>query len=319
MRFDLDAIDAPVAAAGPRMIALGDIDEDPEQPRSEFDDASLRELAVTIAERGVKQPVSVRPHPHDEGRWMLNFGARRLRAARLAGLGEIPAFVDEAVDRYDQVIENEQREGLKPLELALFVQRRLTLGESQTEIARRLGKSKTLVTMIGALIDAPDWLLEVYRSGRCRGIAELYELRRLHENDPQVVQVWIYGREKVSRAELLAFKAGIKGDDAQPVGGLSGRAAVPVSGPDERAAGDGPVACEQRDRQDFAKAAVRANLSVDRAVVLQGQVDGQAVRVLLEEVPPEPAHVTVDFIERHERRAIALTRVKTLRLVEETR
>ncbi len=56
---------------------------------------------------------------------------------------EIPAFVDEAADSYDQVIENEQREGLRPLELAMFVKRRIAAGESQTEIARRLGKSPT--------------------------------------------------------------------------------------------------------------------------------------------------------------------------------
>jgi ParB family transcriptional regulator, chromosome partitioning protein len=125
MRFDLDAIDAPQSDSGaPRSIALQDIDEDPEQPRSEFGDESLRELAATIAERGVKQPVSVRPHPKEPGRWMLNFGARRLRAAKLAGLASIPVFVDEAADSYDQVIENEQREALTPLELALFVQRR---------------------------------------------------------------------------------------------------------------------------------------------------------------------------------------------------
>src|SRR5438128_1732106 len=162
MRFDLDSIDAPAAESGtPKSIALTDIDEDPEQPRNEFDDESLRELAATIAERGVKQPVSVRPHPSQAGRWMLNFGARRLRAAKLAGLEQIPAFVDEAADTYDQVIENEQRESLTPLELALFVQRRLQAGETQAEIARRIGKSKMYVTYATALIDAPDWLLQL--------------------------------------------------------------------------------------------------------------------------------------------------------------
>jgi len=66
--------------------------------------------------------------PQPGGRWILNFGARHLRAAKLAGLSEIPAFIDTAADDYDQIIENEQREGLKPLELALFVQKRLARG-----------------------------------------------------------------------------------------------------------------------------------------------------------------------------------------------
>jgi ParB family transcriptional regulator, chromosome partitioning protein len=140
--LDLEALDAPSGSQGaataagqgggqPLQIAIDLIDEDPSQPRREFDAAALRELAATIAQRGVRQPVSVRPHPDTPGRWLLNLGARRLRASRLAGLATIPAFVDETADAYDQVIENEQRQGLRPLELALFVQQRLAQGESQ--------------------------------------------------------------------------------------------------------------------------------------------------------------------------------------------
>lgn len=214
MRFDLDAIDAPLGESGaPRSIALQDIDEDPEQPRSEFDDASLRELAATLAERGVKQPVSVRPHPTEPGRWMLNFGARRLRAARLAGLADIPAFVDEAADGYDQVIENEQREGLKPLELAMFVKRRMAAGESQAEIARRLGKSPTLITMISAMIDPPPWLLAAYRKGQCKGVTELYELRRLHERLPDRALELAAQGVPITRQVLQAARACGAGDE----------------------------------------------------------------------------------------------------------
>jgi ParB family transcriptional regulator, chromosome partitioning protein len=212
MRFDLNSIDVPASESGtPKSIALTDIDEDPEQPRSEFDDESLRELAATIAERGVKQPVSVRAHPSQAGRWMLNFGARRLRAAKLAGLEQIPAFVDEAADSYDQVIENEQRVGLRPLELAMFVKRRIAAGESQAEIARRLGKSPTLITMISAMIDPPPWLLETYRNGQCKGIAELYELRRLHEREPGRALELVAQREPITRAVLQGAKAGRQG------------------------------------------------------------------------------------------------------------
>ena len=129
MRFDLPTMEeirgvtAEPAAGIPMVLPVQDIDEDPDQPRLEFDDEPLKELAATIAERGIRSPVSVRPHPRDPGRWILNYGARRLRAAKLAELGTVPAFVDKAADSYDQVIENEQREGLKPLELALFVKR----------------------------------------------------------------------------------------------------------------------------------------------------------------------------------------------------
>ena len=97
---DLFALDAPGVSAAvaitpvaavhdgqPRQLPIGDIDEDPAQPRSEFEPQALQQLAETIAQRGVRQPISVRPHPEQAGRWMLNFGARRLRASTLAEIG----------------------------------------------------------------------------------------------------------------------------------------------------------------------------------------------------------------------------------------
>src|SRR6185295_8246614 len=146
-----DVAPAQTAEGRPGLIALDLIDEDPGQPRREFAGEALAELAATIAARGVLQPVSVRPHPETPGRWMLNFGARRLRASRLAGKAEIPAFVDEMADSYDQVIENEHREALRPMELALFVKRQLAAGQSQTDVARELGKSRAYITFVCAL------------------------------------------------------------------------------------------------------------------------------------------------------------------------
>jgi ParB family chromosome partitioning protein len=135
---------------------------------------------------------------------VLNFGARRLRASKLAGHTEIPAFVDETADSYDQVIENEHRQALKPLELALFVERQLKAGQSKAEVARRLGKSRAYLTYICALIDAPDWLLELYRSGRCRGPLELYEARLLGESDPNAVREMLEAPKPMTRAEIVA-------------------------------------------------------------------------------------------------------------------
>jgi ParB family chromosome partitioning protein len=189
---DLAALDAPSPTSNgqPLLLPVADIDEDPDQPRREFDANALQDLAETIRERGVRQPISVRPNLQQAGRWALNFGARRLRASKLAGRETIPAFIDTTADSYDQVIENEQREGLKPLELALFVQKRLALGDRQADIAKNLGKSRQWVTLATALIEAPDWLLQAYREGRCRGMNELYELRRLHGEHAEVVEAW---------------------------------------------------------------------------------------------------------------------------------
>ena len=207
---DLAALDAPApdASGAPLLLAIDAIDEDADQPRQEFDADALQELADTIRERGVRQPISVHSNLQQPGRWILNFGARRLRAARLAGLTQIPAFVDTTADHYDQVIENEQRQGLRPLELALFVQKRLALGESQTVIAERLGKSRQWVTLATAMIEPPDWLLDLYRQRRCRGMLELYELRRLHGEHPRHVEAWASNQDApIGRDALTALRA----------------------------------------------------------------------------------------------------------------
>ncbi|MGY4828581.1 ParB/RepB/Spo0J family partition protein [Sphaerotilaceae bacterium SBD11-9] len=206
-QFDLLATPADLLAGAPLQLPLDAIDEDPEQPRLEFEPDGLAELAASIKERGVLQPISVRRHPKHPDRWMLNFGARRLRASRLANRLDIPAFVDNAADSYDQVIENEQRDGLKPLELALFVQRRLAAGDIKAEIARRLGKSRQFVTMATALIDAPDWLMAAYREGRCRGLNELHELRKLAGSHPHHVEAWTSNRDAITRDRVTALRA----------------------------------------------------------------------------------------------------------------
>jgi ParB family transcriptional regulator, chromosome partitioning protein len=261
----------------PMRLPVDAIDEDPGQPRFEFDGEALHELAQTIRERGVRQPVSVRPSPAAEGRWLLNFGARRLRASKLAGRADIPAFIDVSADSYDQVIENEQREGLQPLELALFIQRRLAAGDSQAEIARRIGKSKAYVTYATALIDAPDWLLAAYREGRCRGLKELYELRKLAGEHPQVVEAWASDREAITRHQVATLRAEVSQPDRAPsaVPPTEALAATPPS-PSSAPPDSRPGKAEARDRP-----------------VLRALLDGEIVRIDAEHVPSQAGHVFV--------------------------
>lgn len=262
----------------PMRLHVDAIDEDPGQPRFEFDEEALHELAQTIRERGVRQPISVRPSPITEGRWMLNFGARRLRASKLAGCTDIPAFVDISADSYDQVIENEQREGLKPLELALFIQRRLAAGETQAEIARRIGKSKTYVTYAMALIDAPDWLLAAYREGRCRGLKELHELRKLAGEHPQVVEAWAADREAITRHQVATLRTEVSAPNGAPVAVPTTRA--PAAAPPS------PSTAPHRSTPTV-KAEARTR------PVLCARLDGDIVRIDADHVPSEPGYVFV--------------------------
>lgn len=208
--LDVDRLDdAPAPAArsaeAPRM-ALDLIDDSPTQPRQEYDPVLLQELADSIAVAGVLQPVSLRPNPEAPGRYFLNFGHRRCRAARMAGLSEVPYFLGQQCDSFAQVIENEQRENLRPLELAAFIRDRLAEGFSQQEIARRLGKSKSAISTAAALAEAPPVVVEALRSGKVDGVSPAYELVKLHAAHPQAVAKFIAEADEIPRAAVADLR-----------------------------------------------------------------------------------------------------------------
>lgn len=292
---DLAALDepAPDASGRPMLLPLDGIDEDPDQPRHEFDANGLLELAATIRDRGVRQPISVRPSTQRPGRWVLNFGARRLRASKLAGLTEIPAFIDTTADNYDQVIENEQREGLKPLEIALFVQKRLASGDNQAEIARRLGKSRQYVTLATALIEPPDWLLDAYRQGRCKGMTELYELRRLHGEHAEQVEAWASDREPMTRERIANLKRELSQPSLESADAVE---SVPTSASVSASSG----AIEQGQDAGSAEADAAASSIAGRGTRhqqtnqrLHVEFDGQDFQLVVSVAPAQEGHLYV--------------------------
>ena len=310
LRLESLAMPELSAAAGqPLSLPLDAIDEDPRQPRAEFDPVSLQELADSIALRGVRQPISVRSHPTATDRWMLNFGARRLRASRLAGRSEIPAFVDETADSYDQVIENEQRENLRPLELALFAQRELQAGRSQAEIARRLGKSRAYITYVCALIDAPDCVMQAYREGKCRGVSDLYELRKLHERAPEAAAQLLSSRTHVSRQDLAdATSRHASSSDEEGAGPAHRVAQAPArSGSALRKLAPAPTASGQ---VQSGSTPARVDVFPLRVV---GVLAGAKVEIVMDSAPHDDVEVYVRDGEGASR-AVPLARVTDLRL-----
>ena len=314
----LDLLNAPaiMTAGAPLQLPLDLIDEDPDQPRKDFDQVTLAELTDSVKARGVLQAISVRRHPVTPDRWMVNFGARRLRASRLAGKPTIPAYVDNAMDSYDQVIENEQRESLSPLELAMFVQKKLQSGARSSEIARTLGKSRGYLTFIGALIDPPAWLLDLYRSGRCRGISELYELRKLHESQPEAVAQWIEGRAHVSRADVQVFKERLAPvAQAQQTPPPIPAQADPAAHPDLVAAQSlDPSARSAESAPSVPITIASASKPLSRTVALLGEVDGVQVRVLVDAKVEGADCVVVSAVESAKRWAVAASSITCLRL-----
>ena len=311
---DLAALDAPGPTSNgqPLLLPVEDIDEDPEQPRREFDANALQELAETIRQRGVRQAISVRPKLQASGRWVLNFGARRLRASKLAGLATIPAFVDASADSYDQVIENEQREGLKPLELALFVQKRLALGDKQADIARNLGKSRQWVTLATALIEPPDWLLQAYRDCRCRGMNELYELRRLHGQHAEAVAAWVAKQVGlITRERIAELRTELAGDAVQDRSGASTQddgaigTKQPVQAGDR--AGSGPADPVRKEPHS------RRSPNSDQRIHVE--FDGQDYQLVVSVAPDQPGHLYVRPLVGGPRRLAPASALKLLGFV----
>jgi len=150
-----------------REIALGLIEPNREQPRTRFDDESLRELAESVKLHGIVQPVVVRHLP--TGGFGVVVGERRLRAAKLAGLETLPAIVREVDERGGleiALVENLQREDLNPIDEARGYEALVEIsGETQAEVAGRVGKDRSTVANALRLLELPAEVQEMLSAG----------------------------------------------------------------------------------------------------------------------------------------------------------
>lgn len=149
-------------------LRLSDIEPRRDQPRKTFEREALESLADSIAEHGVLQPIIVRENT-DFGTYEIIAGERRWRAAKMAGLTEIPAVIFDGDDlKVAQValIENVQREDLNPVEEAFGYSALIEkFGLTQEQVAKQVGKSRSAITNMLRLLDLPDEVLEMLKSG----------------------------------------------------------------------------------------------------------------------------------------------------------
>ncbi|NJK44315.1 MAG: ParB/RepB/Spo0J family partition protein [Pleurocapsa sp. SU_196_0] len=202
----LDAlIPRGTAPTSTNKLPVNQLEGNKKQPRTVFDDAALEELSKSIAEKGVLQPLLVRPKGK---KYEIVAGERRWRAAKLAGLTEVPVVIRELDDRETleiALIENLQREDLNPLEEARAFQGLLDLGSTQDQVAKALGKGRSTITNSLRLLllsrDAQQALEEgIISAGHARAILALPK-----ENHDRALEQIVSNDLNVRQAEALRF------------------------------------------------------------------------------------------------------------------
>jgi ParB family chromosome partitioning protein len=152
-----------------RQLPVDRIAPNPEQPRRTFSQEALNELAASIREKGIIQPLIVRPDPGAEGRYQIVAGERRWRAAQLAQLHEVPVLIRELDDTEVleiAIIENIQRADLNPVEEASAYQQLMDrFGHTQEKLAEALGKSRSHIANLMRLLTLPPSVQAMLRDG----------------------------------------------------------------------------------------------------------------------------------------------------------
>ncbi len=205
-----DGASADAARTGVHEAPIELLRRNPDQPRREFADMELEELVHSIREKGVLQPLLVRPAPGAPGEYQIVAGERRWRAAQRAGLRVLPVVVRDDLDDLDVleigIIENVQRQDLKPLEEAQAYRALIErFGRTQEDVARTVGKSRSHIANTLRLLSLPEGVLAALDSGRltpghARAIA--------NAPDPEQLARLIVQRDlSVRQAEALARDA----------------------------------------------------------------------------------------------------------------
>lgn len=196
--------------------------EDEDNARQEFDAQRLQELAESMTQvnpktgevRGILEPLSVKQHPDKPGHFIINGGARRYRAAKLAGLEQAPYIIKDELDDFDKFVLNDQREQLSPLEIAMFIKARLDEGYSKTEVAKALGRPASYVSDHVIFFDMAGAIRDLYDSERCRSMQALALLHRAHKKNPEPVEAFCQDAnendQELTTSQVRAFLESLK-------------------------------------------------------------------------------------------------------------
>jgi len=196
------------------VLRVSEIEPNPTQPRKHFDTEALQSLADSIARHGLLQPIAVREH--ESGFYRIIAGERRWRAAKMAGLIEIPAIIYEMDDKKAAelaLIENLQREDLNPIEEAAAFRALIQdFDMTQEEMSQQIGKSRSAIANAMRLLDLPSPILSLVAegtlsAGHARAILSLDREEDMHILAARILERTLSVRETEAQAKLLNAQA----------------------------------------------------------------------------------------------------------------
>ena len=309
--FNAAALGALKAVAGIETTDIGralldDIEPDPHQPRKEHTAADLEALAYSIKEKGVLQPIGVRPGVNTK--WMLVWGEGRWRASKLAGVADIPFIVakEGQTDFESQVIENQQRSRLSNSDLARAVQLASESGRKNGEIAKLYRLKDYEISAYRAVEKFPAFLRAILDTSDMRGLYDLYRLAKTKAEavEKAVKALYPAGVSYADAQRIISNLGGngnnnftAKSDDkpeknakeAPSAGSTSKGGAAPSSGPSGRSS-----AAEEAERMEKARMIV-ADLGGDLPQLFVAGADGEVGRLLFTRRAKGAGMVIVQF------------------------
>lgn len=224
----LDALFGPDLQTEPdeiRTLPLSQVEPRQDQPRESFDEERLQDLAASISRHGLIQPVIVRRL--EDGYYQIIAGERRWRAAKMAGLSEIPAVVldgDDLKAAQISIIENVQREDLNPIEEALAYRALIEKFDlTQEQVAKQVGKNRSTVANLLRLLDLPEEVLALLQEGKlttghARALLGLNDEAQIAPLAQRIVEKDLSVRDVERTIRLLNYEKGsVKKEDSAAV------------------------------------------------------------------------------------------------------
>ncbi|WP_151869216.1 ParB/RepB/Spo0J family partition protein [Acinetobacter soli] len=189
-------------------IPINLIEEDPLNVRVVFNELGLEQLAESIKENGVLTPISIRENPEKPGNYIINNGARRFRASKIACQEFIPAFIDNEHDELNQMIDNIQREDLSILEIAEKIKRLIDEKKfNKGTLAKRAGKPAAWVSKHLSALSMPPLLKFLYESGQCNDLEAINMIVNRWEKNGVELHKWL---ESFQGTGKLVTQAGVR-------------------------------------------------------------------------------------------------------------